>query len=115
VTRLNAIVFGPQDELDNFQGQVRRRCFIPTPTPGAGPRLEFCAFPSVTGTEATSPHLPLEVVEFVLGPEHYALSRVTFAKSIPHEFTPVPCTPALSWGWSMSEGKSFDHQYQEAF
>jgi purine-binding chemotaxis protein CheW len=49
--------------------------------------------------EAPSPDLLLEVVEFVLGTEHYAIEsshiREIFTLS---EFTPLPCTPAFVLG-----------------
>jgi purine-binding chemotaxis protein CheW len=49
--------------------------------------------------EAASPDLLLEVVEFVLGTEHYAIEsshiREIFTLS---EFTPLPCAPAFVLG-----------------
>jgi purine-binding chemotaxis protein CheW len=49
--------------------------------------------------EATSPHLLLEVVEFVLGPEHYGIESCHIREIHPlSEFTPLPCTPAFVLG-----------------
>jgi purine-binding chemotaxis protein CheW len=50
-------------------------------------------------TEATSPHLILQVVEFVLGPEHYGIESSHIREILPlGEFTPLPCTPAFVLG-----------------
>jgi len=50
-------------------------------------------------SEATSPDLLLEVVEFVLGPEHYGIESSHIREIYPlSEFTPVPCTPAFVLG-----------------
>jgi purine-binding chemotaxis protein CheW len=49
--------------------------------------------------EALSPHLLLEVVEFVLGPEHYGIASSDIREILPlSEFTPLPCTPAFVLG-----------------
>jgi len=49
--------------------------------------------------EATSPDLFLEVVEFVLGPEHYGIASSHIREIHPlSEFTPLPCTPAFVLG-----------------
>src|SRR5258708_6344902 len=49
--------------------------------------------------EATSPALLLEVVEFVLGPEHYGIESKHIREIHPlSEFTPLPCTPAFVLG-----------------
>jgi purine-binding chemotaxis protein CheW len=49
--------------------------------------------------EATSPDLLLEVVEFVLGPEHYGIESRHIREVHPlSEFTPLPCTPAFVLG-----------------
>jgi purine-binding chemotaxis protein CheW len=49
--------------------------------------------------EATSSHLPLEVVEFVLGLEHYGIESHHIREIHPlSEFTPLPCTPAFVLG-----------------
>jgi purine-binding chemotaxis protein CheW len=49
--------------------------------------------------EAMSPHLLLEVVEFVLGPEHYGIELCHIREIHPvSEFTPLPCTPAFVLG-----------------
>ncbi|MFZ0320817.1 MAG: chemotaxis protein CheW [Candidatus Sulfotelmatobacter sp.] len=49
--------------------------------------------------EATSPHLLLEVVEFVLGPERYGIESHHIREIHPlSEFTPLPCTPAFVLG-----------------
>jgi len=49
--------------------------------------------------EAASPHLLLEVVEFVLGPEHYGIESCHIREIYPlSEFTPLPCTPAFVLG-----------------
>jgi purine-binding chemotaxis protein CheW len=49
--------------------------------------------------EATSPHLLLELVEFVLGPEHYGIES-NHIREIHRlgEFTPLPCTPSFILG-----------------
>jgi purine-binding chemotaxis protein CheW len=49
--------------------------------------------------ENKSPHLLLEVVEFVLGPEHYGIESSHIREIHPLiEFTPLPCTPAFVLG-----------------
>jgi purine-binding chemotaxis protein CheW len=49
--------------------------------------------------EATSAHLLLEVVEFVLGPEHYGIESSHIREIHPlSEFTPLPCTPPFVLG-----------------
>jgi len=49
--------------------------------------------------KATSPHLPLEIVEFVLGPEHYGIESSHIREIHPlNEFTPLPCTPSFVLG-----------------
>jgi len=49
--------------------------------------------------EATSPQSRLEVVEFVLGPEHYGIESTLIREIHPlSEFTPLPCTPAFFLG-----------------
>jgi purine-binding chemotaxis protein CheW len=49
--------------------------------------------------EATSSQLPLEVVELVLGLEHYGIeSRHIREIHALSEFTPLPCTPAFVLG-----------------
>ncbi len=49
--------------------------------------------------EARSPDLLLEVVEFVLGPEHYGIESSHIREIYPlSEFTPLPCTPAFVLG-----------------
>jgi purine-binding chemotaxis protein CheW len=49
--------------------------------------------------EATSPALLLDVVEFVLGPEHYGIELRHIREIHPlSEFTPLPCTPAFVLG-----------------
>lgn len=49
--------------------------------------------------EATSPGLLLDVVEFVLGPEHYGIELSHIREIHPlNEFTPLPCTPAFVLG-----------------
>jgi len=49
--------------------------------------------------EATFPHLLLDVVEFVLGPEHYGIESCHIREIHPlSEFTPLPCTPAFVLG-----------------
>jgi purine-binding chemotaxis protein CheW len=49
--------------------------------------------------EKKSLHLLLEVVEFVLGPEHYAIESSHIREIYPlTEFTPLPCTPAFVLG-----------------
>ena len=49
--------------------------------------------------EAESPDLSLEVVEFVLGPEHYGIEsrRIREIHAL-SDFTPLPCTPAFVLG-----------------
>lgn len=49
--------------------------------------------------EAKSPHLSLEVVEFVLGPERYGIESSHIREIHPlNEFTPLPCTPSFVLG-----------------
>jgi purine-binding chemotaxis protein CheW len=49
--------------------------------------------------EATSPQSLLEVVEFVLGPEHYGIESNHIREIHPlTEFTPLPCTPLFVLG-----------------
>jgi purine-binding chemotaxis protein CheW len=49
--------------------------------------------------EVTSPQSLLEVVEFVLGPEHYGIASSHIREIHPlSEFTPLPCTPAFVLG-----------------
>jgi purine-binding chemotaxis protein CheW len=49
--------------------------------------------------QVTSPHAFLEVVEFVLGPEHYGIESSRIREIYPlHEFTALPCTPAFVLG-----------------
>jgi purine-binding chemotaxis protein CheW len=49
--------------------------------------------------EATPAHLLLEVVEFVLGPEHYGIESCHIRDIHPlSEFTPLPCTPSFVLG-----------------
>jgi purine-binding chemotaxis protein CheW len=49
--------------------------------------------------EQASPQLRLEVVEFVLGPEHYGIESCHIREIHPlSEFTPLPCTPAFVLG-----------------
>jgi purine-binding chemotaxis protein CheW len=49
--------------------------------------------------EVTAPHTSLEVVEFVLGPERYAIESSHIREIQPlSEFTPLPCTPAFVLG-----------------
>jgi purine-binding chemotaxis protein CheW len=48
---------------------------------------------------ATAPHSLLEVVEFVLGREHYGIESSYIREIHPlSEFTPLPCTPAFVLG-----------------
>jgi purine-binding chemotaxis protein CheW len=50
-------------------------------------------------SEQASPELRLEVVEFVLGPEHYGIESCHIREIHPlSEFTPLPCTPAFVLG-----------------
>jgi purine-binding chemotaxis protein CheW len=49
--------------------------------------------------EAARAHLLVEVVEFVLGPEHYGVESCHVREIHPlSEFTPLPCTPAFVLG-----------------
>lgn len=49
--------------------------------------------------EPASAHPPVEVVEFVLGPEHYGIESCHIREIHPlSEFTPLPCTPAFVLG-----------------
>ncbi|HEY4904540.1 MAG TPA: chemotaxis protein CheW [Candidatus Sulfotelmatobacter sp.] len=51
------------------------------------------------GKQAPSAGLMLEVVEFVMGPEHYAVESSHIREIHPLiEFTPLPCTPAFVLG-----------------
>jgi len=50
-------------------------------------------------TEAAPARLLVEVVEFVLGPEHYGIESRHIREIHPlSEFTPLPCTPAFVLG-----------------
>jgi purine-binding chemotaxis protein CheW len=50
-------------------------------------------------SEAVPAHLLVEVVEFVLGPEHYGIESCHIREIHPlSEFTPLPCTPAFVLG-----------------
>ncbi len=56
--------------------------------------------------EATSPDLLLELVEFVLGPEHYGIESRHIREIHPlSEFTPLPCTPAFVLGLANVRGQ----------
>jgi purine-binding chemotaxis protein CheW len=49
--------------------------------------------------EATSPQSRLDIVEFVLGPEHYGIESLHIREIYPlNEFTALPCTPAFVLG-----------------
>jgi purine-binding chemotaxis protein CheW len=49
--------------------------------------------------EVISPQSRFEVVEFVLGPEHYGIESNHISEIHPlREFTPLPCTPAFVLG-----------------
>ncbi len=49
--------------------------------------------------DATSSQQILEVVEFVLGPEHYGIESCHIREIHPlNEFTPLPCTPSFVLG-----------------
>jgi purine-binding chemotaxis protein CheW len=56
--------------------------------------------------EVTSPHAFVEVVEFVLGPEHYGIESSRIREIYPlHEFTALPCTPAFVLGLANVRGQ----------
>jgi purine-binding chemotaxis protein CheW len=56
--------------------------------------------------ETTSLQLTLEVVEFVLGPEHYAIESSHIREIHPlSEFTPLPCTPEFVLGLANVRGQ----------
>ena len=49
--------------------------------------------------DEAAPDSLLEIVEFVLGPEHYAIESSYIREIYPlSEFTPLPCTPAFVLG-----------------
>ncbi len=49
--------------------------------------------------DAASEALALEVVEFVVGPEHYGIESSCIREIYPlNEFTPLPCTPSFVLG-----------------
>jgi purine-binding chemotaxis protein CheW len=49
--------------------------------------------------EATAQGSPIEIVEFVLGPERYGIESSLIREIHPlNEFTPLPCTPAFVLG-----------------
>ncbi|MGA8428555.1 MAG: chemotaxis protein CheW [Candidatus Sulfotelmatobacter sp.] len=49
--------------------------------------------------DAASQALALEVVEFVVGPEHYGIESSCIREIYPlNEFTPLPCTPSFVLG-----------------
>ncbi|HEX3822171.1 MAG TPA: chemotaxis protein CheW [Candidatus Sulfotelmatobacter sp.] len=54
---------------------------------------------AVGKAEATSSRMLLEVVEFVLGSEHYGIESSHIREIHPlNEFTPLPCTPSFVLG-----------------
>jgi purine-binding chemotaxis protein CheW len=56
--------------------------------------------------EVASPHALLEVVEFVLGPEHYGIESSRIREIYPlQEFTALPCTPAFVLGLANVRGQ----------
>jgi purine-binding chemotaxis protein CheW len=56
--------------------------------------------------EVTSPHAFVEVVEFILGPEHYGIESSRIREIYPlHEFTALPCTPAFVLGLANVRGQ----------
>lgn len=58
--------------------------------------------------EVASPQGRLEVVEFVLGPEHYGIESDRIREIHPlNEFTPLPCTPAFVLGLVNVRGQIF--------
>jgi purine-binding chemotaxis protein CheW len=85
--------------LDASQAALKRRL-----TPSAEEKQKIlharARLLAAGGTaEATSPHLILEVVEFVLGAEHYGIESSHIREILPlSEFTPLPCTPAFVLG-----------------
>lgn len=49
--------------------------------------------------ENVAPHQRLQLVEFILGSEHYAIESGHIREILPlSEFTPLPCTPAFVLG-----------------
>jgi purine-binding chemotaxis protein CheW len=85
--------------LDASQGALQRRL-----APGPEEKREIlrarARLLAEAGKEEANPaHLLLEVVEFVLGPEHYGIESCHIRDIHPlSEFTPLPCTPPFVLG-----------------
>jgi purine-binding chemotaxis protein CheW len=73
-------------------------------TPSTGERQKIlhsrARLLAATGkAKATSAHFVLEIVEFVLGSEHYGIESSHIREIHPlNEFTPLPCTPTFVLG-----------------
>lgn len=85
--------------LDASNAAVQRRL---TPSPEEKRKILRARARRLATTgkaEVTAPHSLLEVVEFVLGPEHYGIESCHIREIHPlSEFTPLPCTPPFVLG-----------------
>jgi len=85
--------------LDASHAALKRRL---TPSPEEKRKILRARARSLAAerpSEPPSPELRLEVVEFVLGPEHYGIESCHIREIHPlGEFTPLPCTPAFVLG-----------------
>lgn len=90
---------GLHRRLDASQAALLRRL-----TPGQEEKRKILrararALAAHDTSEPVSALARLEVVEFVLGPEHYGIESCHIREIHPlHEFTPLPCTPAFVLG-----------------
>src|SRR5882724_6695598 len=82
--------------LDASEAALKRRL---TPSPEETQKILRARARSLAGErkiEAKPQHLLLEVVEFVLGTEHYGVESSHIREIHPlNEFTPLPCTPTF--------------------
>jgi len=85
--------------LDASHAALKRRL---TPSPEEKRKILHARARSLAAqrpSEQASPEMRLEVVEFVLGPEHYGIESCHIREIHPlSEFTPLPCTPAFVLG-----------------
>jgi purine-binding chemotaxis protein CheW len=85
--------------LDASQSSLERRL---APSPEERQKILRARARSLAAggkAESAPAHLLVEVVEFVLGPEHYGIESCHIREIHPlSEFTPLPCTPAFVLG-----------------
>jgi purine-binding chemotaxis protein CheW len=85
--------------LDASESALKRRLAPSPEEKGKILRARARLLAAAGKAEATPAHLLLEVVEFVLGPEHYGIESCHIRDIHPlSEFTPLPCTPAFVLG-----------------